>query len=414
MSRAGAADTRNRLIEAGIDLLCRLTPTDLVSAVGTREIARMADVSAASFFHHFGSVERYTDELMDAIYSPTRLPRGDRVRVALETVAADDLPVSVLLTMYRNALNLNLDDSEYRLKLGLWALGGPSADARYSAYQNAVEEAIVVGAAHMLRGWGREPRPPFDLRNLVTIGNALTQGAYVRHTLNPEFLSVEHHALAITGTVLLGLRLIGDERTMADRLAEMNYYPQATASADATRSLIDGGTKDRLLAAAAELFAEYGVEATSVAQVAKRAGVSTTTFFNLYGSKSHLALALFDRHSELHMAARRGQFDPSDALVDHLVGVADLAACHPEMAKIFLAELASDDSGTLGIVLVDPLAELLASSSKDGEGPTEGNDRDTAQLMVTVAVHRILHRPSLGAESAARWALRILAHPAPS
>jgi AcrR family transcriptional regulator len=396
------------LIEAGIELLCQLTPADIVSAVGTREIAREADVSSATFFHHFGSVDQFTVELMSEIYSPNRLLRGDKVRRDLESVAVDALPASALLATYRNALTTNLGDPEYRLKHGLWSLGGSSVDSHYLDYLDAVDVSIAIGASQMLESWGREPRPPYDLAGLIAVGNALAHGAYVRHTLDPELFSIERFALSVTSTVLVGVRLKGDDRSMADRLAEMNYYPRDSAPSETLASSSDGGNKERLLGAAAELFAEYGVESTSVARLAKRANVSTSTFFNLFGSKDRLAVALFDRHAELHAAAWRRHLSPGDAVKDHLTGVADLVACYPELARIFLAELAADDSGMVGASLVDPLVELLASPLRTEMTRSDHDVRDMAQIMVMVAMQRTLRRPALGVESAASWAMRML------
>ena len=162
------------------------------------------------------------------------------------------------------------------------------------------------------------------------------------------------------------------------------------------------------MGAAAELFAEYGVEATSVAQLSKRAEVSTSTFFNLFGSKSRLAVALFDRHAELHFAARRGLFDSGDAVLDYAMGVADLAASHPDLATVFLAEFVSDKSGEVGASLLDPMVELLTSTSLSGVTGSDGDVRDRAQIMVMVAIQRTLRRPALGIESAARWATQLL------
>jgi AcrR family transcriptional regulator len=251
----------------------------------------------SAFFHHFESLDRYTEELMDEVYSSTRAPRGENVRKGLESVALDDLPVSALLVTYRNALRLNLGDPEYRLKLGLWALGGRGADQHYRDYQNAVDETITIGAGQMLESWEREPRPPFDLAGLIAVGNALSQGAYIRHTHGPELLSIDRFAYAITGTVLVGVRLKGDNRTMADRLAEMNYYPRAVPHPPRPSSDADGTIRERFVDAAAELFAEYGVGATSVDQLVRRVGVSSSTFFNLYGTKGKLALGPFNRYS---------------------------------------------------------------------------------------------------------------------
>jgi AcrR family transcriptional regulator len=403
----GAMSTRVRLIEAGIELLSGLTPSEVVATVGTRKIARQAGVSPSAFFHHFESLERYTDELMDEIYSPTRLPRGENVRKDLESVAVDDLPVSALLATYRNALRLNLGDPEYRLKLGLWSLGGPGADRHYRDYQNAVDEMIAIGAGQMLESWSREPRPPFDLAGIIAVGNALSQGAYIRHSHSPELLTIDRFAYAITGTVLVGVRLTGDNRTMADRLAEMNYYPRVPRP-DRHVSDSDANTKERFVDAAAELFAEYGVEATSVDQLVRRVGVSSSTFFNLYGSKGRLAVALFDRYAELQLDTRKGKFDPEDPVRDFLMSVSELVGRYIDLSRVYLAEIAADDTGTTGACLVDPLADLLVSLIGDPVDSDDGEHRDLAEAMITVVVMRIVRRPGLGIDSAARWALRML------
>jgi AcrR family transcriptional regulator len=408
MSSAKSVDTKASLVEAGIELLRQLTAADIVSAVGTREIARRAGVSGATFFHHFGSVELYTEELLKEIYSSARLPRGERVRRDLDSVAIDALPVSALLTTYRNALITNLGDPEYRLKHGLWWLGGDSVDSHYHGYLDEVDTSIAIGANHMLKSWGREPRPPFDLAALIAVGNALAHGAYVRHTLDAELFSIERFALSVTSTVLVGVRLAGDDRTMADRLAEMNYYPRDISPKERVPTSSDGSNKERLLRAAAELFAEYGVEATSVAQLAKRADVSSSTLFNLFGSKSRLAVALFEHHVELQAAGRMGLFDQEDAVLDYVMGVADLAGSHPDLARIFLTEFVADESGVVGTVFVEPLVDLLSSSGRATASDPNGDLRDLAQLMVIVAMQRTLHRPALGVTSAANWAMQLL------
>lgn len=58
-------------------------------------------------------------------------------------------------------------------------------------------------------------------------------------------------------------------------------------------------TKDRLLAAAAELFAERGVNGTSVEQIAERAGYTRGAFYGNFEDKHELVVAL--------LAQRRSQ-----------------------------------------------------------------------------------------------------------
>ena len=57
-----------------------------------------------------------------------------------------------------------------------------------------------------------------------------------------------------------------------------------------------GATKDRLVAAAFELFEERGFEATTAEDIARRAGVGRTTFFRAFGSKDDV---IFPEHDLL-------------------------------------------------------------------------------------------------------------------
>lgn len=76
-----------------------------------------------------------------------------------------------------------------------------------------------------------------------------------------------------------------------------------------------------LAEAACELFLEQGFEATSITDIARRAGVGRSSFFNYTSSKSELLWVGFDaRLAELPAELERQ--DPSSAL---LTAFADLA-----------------------------------------------------------------------------------------
>ena len=53
---------------------------------------------------------------------------------------------------------------------------------------------------------------------------------------------------------------------------------------------------DRLLQAAAEVFAEKGYERAGVAEIARRAGVTTGAIYNRFGGKAELLLEAVDHH----------------------------------------------------------------------------------------------------------------------
>jgi AcrR family transcriptional regulator len=82
---------------------------------------------------------------------------------------------------------------------------------------------------------------------------------------------------------------------------ELLRTPPAKERADAARN------RAAVLEAAARLFAEHGVAAVSMDQVAAAAGVGKGTIFRRFGDKSGLAVALLDaREQELQEAILSG------------------------------------------------------------------------------------------------------------
>jgi AcrR family transcriptional regulator len=83
--------------------------------------------------------------------------------------------------------------------------------------------------------------------------------------------------------------------------SELRRTPPAKERADAARN------RAAVLEAAGRLFAEHGVEAVSMDQVAAAAGVGKGTLFRRFGDKSGLAAALLDnRESVLQEAILHG------------------------------------------------------------------------------------------------------------
>jgi len=70
-------------------------------------------------------------------------------------------------------------------------------------------------------------------------------------------------------------------------------------------------TQESLLDAAAVLFSEKGVDATSVADVAARAGCSVGSLYHHFRDKKTLLYAVFDRMSEELGATTRDAVDPA-------------------------------------------------------------------------------------------------------
>ena len=80
-----------------------------------------------------------------------------------------------------------------------------------------------------------------------------------------------------------------------------------------TREESRARTRDALLAAAAELFAERGVNGTSVEQIAERAGFTRGAFYGNFADKHELVRELLHRRTERELAEVRELLGGADA-----------------------------------------------------------------------------------------------------
>ena len=104
--------------------------------------------------------------------------------------------------------------------------------------------------------------------------------------------------------------------------------------ADAARN------RARVLEAARRLFAQRGVEAVTMEEVAREAGVAKGTVFNRFGNRAGLALALLDDHErELQERIVRGPpplgpgAPPRDRLLAFLAALAELTFAHRDLLR---------------------------------------------------------------------------------
>jgi AcrR family transcriptional regulator len=164
--------------------------------------------------------------------------------------------------------------------------------------------------------------------------------------------------------------------------------------ADAARN------RERLLAAARALFAERGVRAVTMSEVAREAGVAKGTVFHRFGDRAGLALALVDEHERaLQEAILRGPpplgpgAPPRERLLAFLGALTELTVAHRELllevdgaapaaryrtgayqawlqhVVLLLGELeVAGDRALLAHLLLAPLAADLVSFLCDDEG----------------------------------------------
>jgi AcrR family transcriptional regulator len=116
----------------------------------------------------------------------------------------------------------------------------------------------------------------------------------------------------------------------------------------ATKNLVNRSARERLLAAADELFYEEGVHTVGIDRVIERAGVAKASLYNAFGSKDELIRAyLRQRHAATRERTTSALATRYDSPKERLLGVFDV-----------LGEMAAE-SGFRGCAFINASAESL-------------------------------------------------------
>ncbi len=352
--RRSRPDVRARLVQVGIDALLGLEPADLLGAIGTREVARRAGVASSTFFEHFPSARDFADAVVERVYAVEGGGTITEVPGLVRSVASSDQALGNVYDLHRADFERLRRDPEFRVRLGLWALGGAAADGVYGRYLAQIDERLIEAAESLFASWGRELRPPFDVKGYVAALEAMIQGAVLRSIVDPDRLPVELFERASAALPVMALRQVGDRRTVDDQLAEMNYYTLLSDRARAEGSERHTDASNRIARAASDLFANNGFDGTTVGAIARAAGVHPDTVHAHFGGKAAIATELFE-------VALRPKPDrvPGQGPVDHLRSVLDQLAAgtggHPDLARQYAVSVLGArptraDGGVMAVV----------------------------------------------------------------
>jgi AcrR family transcriptional regulator len=129
-------------------------------------------------------------------------------------------------------------------------------------------------------------------------------------------------------------------------------------------------TADRILAAAASCVVDFGVDRVTLAEIARRAGVSRPTVYRRWPDTPSIVAALLTRHVTEVMREAPLLGEDRDSLVRQIITVADLlrhdtlvmSVLHSELAPIYITERL----GTSQHMLIDALAERLRVAQRHG------------------------------------------------
>ena len=173
-------------------------------------------------------------------------------------------------------------------------------------------------------------------------------------------------------------------------------------------STSNASVEDRILAAAATCVVDFGVERVTLAEIARRAGVSRPTVYRRWPDTRSVLAALLTSHitAALDEVPLRGS--GRAALVDRVVKVAErlrhdelvMAVLRSELALVYIAQRL----GSSQQMLIDALAEGLRTAQREGS-VRPGDPRRLAAMVLLITQSTIqsadIVRPILDADALA-------------
>jgi AcrR family transcriptional regulator len=165
---------------------------------------------------------------------------------------------------------------------------------------------------------------------------------------------------------------------------------------------------DRILAAAASCVIDFGVERVTLAEIARRAGVSRPTVYRRWPDTRSVLAALLTRRITAAMSEVPMRGRGRDALVDRVVEVAErlrrdelvMAVLRSELALVYIAQRL----GSSQQMLIDALADDLRVAQRSG-GVRAGDPRRLAAMVLLITQSTIqsaeIVRPILDADALA-------------
>jgi len=167
-------------------------------------------------------------------------------------------------------------------------------------------------------------------------------------------------------------------------------------------------TGDRILTAAASCVIDFGVERVTLAEIARRAGVSRPTVYRRWPDTRSILAALLTTHITRALSEVPACGDGREALVDRVVAVAErlrrddlvMAVLRSELAIVYIAQRLRSSQ----LMLIDALANNLRAAQRDGS-VRRGDPRGLAAMVLLITQSTIqsaqIVRPILDAEGLA-------------
>lgn len=301
---AAPTPTRRRLLDAGFRMWVDEPPQILFGGFTVSRVAKAAGVTRATFYSYWPSTEQYLRDLLAHLgdHTPASYDRDVATTAGQMGSAGGDV-VSQLLASCDREFEIITGDPGLRVRLAfLSQMDDPTvADLLRDGLREA--EAMKAGRyGVVIEGWGREPRPPIDSDSLQAIFRMLGDAMAARHVIDPEGMPQELYGLVVTAMLMMLTRRIDDPRDLPGLIEQITTWPamgirlrgQVRSDRSQSAPVLDPATARAVVQTARRLLATMGWQELALGEIASVMGVTEELLLRAFGSKSGLAMAIFD------------------------------------------------------------------------------------------------------------------------
>jgi len=237
-----ASNPRQSLLEAGASLVLERRTGEVLP--GVREVCQRAGRSTAVFYGHFENLAAFHEVLLEELLSTDvafevmaqTMELLAEVTQKIRTCPPDDIPrliASVAAANMQGQLAIGLPSFRSRLLIMSTAEDQARRQgviALRRLYEH-VTEVQIIGYKALLDAWGREPRPPYDLRSVSITITAVADGLVMRRCFEPNLDITTLFEDAVRSLIPTLSRRIGTPDDL-DEALRRSYHPDPPGRPD--------------------------------------------------------------------------------------------------------------------------------------------------------------------------------------
>lgn len=378
-------DTQRRILDATFDVWASDPPATLFGGLSVARIAKAAGVTRSTFYAYWPTSEAYLHDVLRHLATRSSLAPPGRAVESLDT-SAPRSPEMVDRFMHAATVLLDAaaEDQAFLLRQALLGKADePEIATLLRDLYRAVEAPAVESFARNLHEWGREPRPPLHLPEIVAVITAMLDGLAIRRIFDPEMVPDGSYGYAMLSFLMFATRPLDDDRSLDAILDAANNWPamglalrlRQQTQGDQDFAPSDALTPREVIVAARRLLTRTNYVELTFAEVAAITRVPELTLQQWFGSKAGLGLGIY----MLNVAERYDQIDPSLRGMDRLREMVEINLTEvdrqPALAQAVLLLLTGATANPrMSVLEWDPrprMVEAIAEAIADGDLHTD-------------------------------------------